>query len=97
MTARYSRWLKPVFEKLVFSGRSVFTNQIIESSDCIVIGFLKHSENTFQNFRLDTHVDSIITNTKVMDRLRFITHDKWRFEDHVSDIFTDKRYQQGCN
>lgn len=77
--------LKKVFCKLSFSGRSVFSDKLIHSNDCIIIGFLKSSINTFQNFRLDIHIPSLLTNSQEHDKLRFVNHDKWQFEDNLYD------------
>ena len=70
--------LKRIYSKLTFSGESVFTKKIIKSDDCIIIGFLKKSENTFQNFRLDIHIDSFLTNNSKVDYLREIKHNEWK-------------------
>jgi hypothetical protein len=70
--------LKRIYSKLTFSGESVFTKKIIKSDDCIIIGFLKKSINTFQSFKLDIHIDSFLTNNNKIDYLRKIKHDKWK-------------------
>jgi hypothetical protein len=70
--------LKPIYSNIEFTGESVFTKTKIKSDKCIIIGFLKKSENTFQNFRLDIHIDSFLTNNKEVDHLRRIGHDKWK-------------------
>lgn len=70
--------LKRTYSKLTFSGESVFTKKIIKSDDCIIIGFLKKSENTFQSFKLDIHIESFLTNNSKVDYLRTIKHSKWK-------------------
>ena len=70
--------LKRIYSKLTFSGESVFTKKIIKSDDCIIIGFLQKSNNTFQSFRLDIHIESFLTNNSKVDYLRKIKHDKWK-------------------
>jgi hypothetical protein len=70
--------LKRIYSKLTFSGESVFTKKIIKSDDCIIIGFLKKSENTFQSFKLDIHIESFLTNNSKVDYLRKIKHSKWK-------------------
>ncbi len=77
--------LRNKFKGVAFSGVSVFTGKTIYSNDCIVIGFLKASENTFQNFRLDIHIPSFIDNDR-LKKMRTIAHDKWRFEDNTYDV-----------
>ncbi len=70
--------LKKLFSNFNFTGVSVFSGDTILSNQCIIIGFLKQSENTFQNFRLDIHIDTFITNNSNFDYLRFIKHSKWK-------------------
>lgn len=79
--------LKTTYRNLAFSGRSIFTGREMHSNNFITIGFLKPSVNTFQNFRLDIHIESLITNARNIDNLRKIKHDQWRFEDNMSDDF----------
>lgn len=78
--------LRSVYADLTFEGRSVFTGDVVSSENAIVIGFLKKSNNTFQNFRLDIHIESIITNNPAVDKLRLIQHSKWNFEDNMTNI-----------
>lgn len=78
--------VRKLYEGFRFSGKSVFTGATIHSENIIVIGFLKESVNTFQNFRLDIHIESAIPNNATVDRLRFIDHDKWAFEDNEHDV-----------
>ncbi len=77
--------VRKMYSGFRFSGQSVFTGRTIHSQDAIIIGFLKKSLNTFQNFRLDIHIESIIPNSPHVDRLRLIDHDKWAFEDNEYD------------
>lgn len=78
--------LRKQYDGFKFSGKSVFTGHTIYSENTIIIGFLKKSENTFQNFRLDIHITSFIPNNIDLDKMRFINHDKWIFEDNEYDL-----------
>jgi hypothetical protein len=78
--------LRKKYDGFKFNGKSVFTGHTIYSDNTIIIGFLKESENTFQNFRLDIHITSIIPNHIDLDKMRFINHDKWIFEDNEYDL-----------
>ena len=78
MDKKIKEKLKRIYSKLTFSGESVFTKKIIKSDDCIIIGFLQKSNNTFQSFRLDIHIESFLTNNSKVDYLRKIKHDKWK-------------------
>ncbi|KAG6617100.1 uncharacterized protein IUM83_04872 [Phytophthora cinnamomi] len=82
---RIGKQLRKIYADFSFNGRSVFSGRIISSEDVIVVGFLKQSENTFQNFRLDIHIESIIPNSTSVDSMRFIKHSKWNFEDNAAD------------
>jgi len=82
---RLGNQLGKIYAGFSFNGRSVFSGRIIRSEDVIVVGFLKKSENTFQNFRLDIHIKSIIPNSTSVDSMRFIKHSKWSFEDNEAD------------
>ena len=70
--------LKPIYSKLIYTGYSVFTQDKINSENCITVGFLKKSENTFQSFKLDIHIESFLTNNSEVDYLRKIKHSKWK-------------------
>ncbi|KAG7393999.1 hypothetical protein PHYBOEH_005922 [Phytophthora boehmeriae] len=49
-------------------------------------GFYKDRLEAYKTInRLDIHIESIIPNRTEVDALRFINHDKWNFEDNVSD------------
>ncbi len=78
--------MRAKFANFKFNSKSVFSGRYISSSKCIVIGFLKPSDNTYQCFRLDIHIPSIICNLSKYDYLRKLNHDKWKFDDHEFDI-----------
>lgn len=86
MNGAIKKGLREKLTGFTFSGQSVFTGRTINSSNVVVIGFIKESENTFQNFRLDIHIESIIPNHDEVDALRKIKHDKWSFEDNEYDV-----------
>ncbi|KAE9345781.1 hypothetical protein PF008_g8597 [Phytophthora fragariae] len=85
MNGRIGNQVREIYAGFSFNGRSVFSSRIIRSEDVIVVGFLKASDNTFQNFRLDIHIESIIPNSSSLDSMRFIKHSKWSFEDNEAD------------
>lgn len=78
--------LTKLFKNIYFSGRSIFTKKLYNSNEFITIGFLKKSENTFQNFRLDIHIRTFITNNKDIDKYRLIDHKKWKIDDNIINI-----------
>lgn len=77
--------LRKLYTGFTFTGHSVFSGQTVRSEDAIIVGFLKKSANTFQNFRLDIHIESIVPNNASVDRMRFIKHSDWIFEDNEAD------------
>lgn len=85
MDRRIGGQLRKMYASFSFNGRSVFSGRIICSEDAIVVGCLKKSVNTFQNFRLDIHIESIIPSSSSADSMRFIKHSKWSFEDNEAD------------